>query len=42
MRTKATSLRVTVGEVALMVSEAHEAMERLGMSSSAKTPARKP
>lgn len=31
MRAKATSLRVTVGEVATLVTEAHEAMERLGI-----------
>ena len=31
MRTKATSLRITVAEVAVMVCEAHEAMERLGI-----------
>lgn len=32
MRARATSLRITVGEVATMVTEAHEAMERLGIS----------
>lgn len=32
MRSRATSLRVTVGEVALMVTEAHEAMDRLGIA----------
>jgi AmiR/NasT family two-component response regulator len=31
MRAKATSLRITVGEVAVMVADAHEAMERLGI-----------
>lgn len=32
MRARATSLRITVSEVATMVTEAHEAMERLGIS----------
>lgn len=31
MRSRATSLRITVGEVAIMVIEAHEAMEKLGL-----------
>lgn len=31
MRSRATSLRVTVGEVATMVIDAHEAMEKLGL-----------
>ena len=31
MRTRATSLRVTVAEVASMLIEAHEAMEKLGL-----------
>ncbi|MET3496566.1 ANTAR domain-containing response regulator [Variovorax boronicumulans] len=31
MRTRATTLRVTVAEVASMVVEAHEAMEKLGL-----------
>jgi AmiR/NasT family two-component response regulator len=31
MRSRATSLRVTVAEVALMLIEAHEAMEKLGL-----------
>jgi hypothetical protein len=31
MRARATSLRVSVAEVALMVVEAHEAMEKLGL-----------
>ena len=32
MRTKATSLRVTVAEVASMLIEAQEAMEKLGLA----------
>jgi two-component system, response regulator PdtaR len=31
MRSRATSLRVTVGEIAAMVIDAHEAMEKLGL-----------
>lgn len=32
MRARATELRVTVGEIATMVIDAHEAMDRLGLS----------
>ncbi|ROZ79803.1 ANTAR domain-containing response regulator [Ramlibacter sp. WS9] len=44
MRSKATNLRITVGEVATMVTEAHETMERLGIGSpaGAKGASRKP
>jgi AmiR/NasT family two-component response regulator len=38
MRARATSLRITVGEVATMVTEAHEAMERLGISQKRQRP----
>jgi two-component system, response regulator PdtaR len=31
MRSRATSLRVTVGEIATMVIDAHEAMEKMGL-----------
>ncbi len=34
MRSRATSLRITVGEVASMIIEAHEAMEKLGIGAS--------
>jgi two-component system, response regulator PdtaR len=37
MRSRATSLRVTVGEIATMVIDAHEAMEKLGFGK-ASTP----
>jgi AmiR/NasT family two-component response regulator len=36
MRSRATSLRVTVGEIASMVIDAHEAMEKLGLGKTAK------
>ncbi|WP_020070442.1 ANTAR domain-containing response regulator [Paraburkholderia caledonica] len=36
MRSRATSLRVTVGEVATMVIDAHEAMEKLGLGKVSK------
>ncbi|WP_457282531.1 ANTAR domain-containing response regulator [Polaromonas sp. P5_D5] len=35
MRSRATSLRITVGEVASMIIEAHDAMEKLGIGASA-------
>jgi AmiR/NasT family two-component response regulator len=38
MRSKATSLRITVSEVATMVTEAHETMERLGIGGAAASP----
>jgi AmiR/NasT family two-component response regulator len=38
MRARATSLRVTVGEVATMVTEAHETMERLGIPQKRQRP----
>jgi hypothetical protein len=31
LRSRTTSLRVTVGEIATMVIDAHEAMEKLGL-----------
>ncbi|ERJ37730.1 Response regulator receiver (CheY) and ANTAR domain protein [Burkholderia sp. AU4i] len=31
LRSRATSLRITVGEIATMVIDAHEAMEKLGL-----------
>lgn len=34
MRTRATKLRVTVAEIALMILEAHETMAKLGLNSS--------
>jgi len=40
MRTRATSLRITVSEVAVMVSDAHEAMERLGIAQKGQRPTR--
>jgi AmiR/NasT family two-component response regulator len=36
MRTRATELRATVGEIASMVIDAHEAMEKLGLGRSPK------
>lgn len=36
MRSRATSLRVTVGEIATMVIDAHEAMEKLGLGKASK------
>ena len=36
MRSRATSLRVTVGEIATMVIDAYEAMEKLGLAKSPK------
>jgi AmiR/NasT family two-component response regulator len=36
MRSRATSLRVTVGEIATMVIDAHEAMEKLGLAKGPK------
>lgn len=36
MRSRATSLRVTVGEIATMVIDAYEAMEKLGLGKSSK------
>lgn len=35
MRSRATSLRITVGEVACMIIDAHEAMEKLGIGAAA-------
>jgi AmiR/NasT family two-component response regulator len=40
MRTRATSLRVTVAEVALMVIGAHEAMDKLGLGGHEPTASR--
>lgn len=37
MRARATSLRVTVGEIATMVIDAHEAMEKLGLGKAPKS-----
>lgn len=37
MRSRATSLRVTVGEIASMVIDAHEAMEKLGFGKPSKS-----
>lgn len=37
MRSRATSLRVTVGEIATMVIDAHEAMDKLGLGKAAKS-----
>jgi len=37
MRSRATSLRVTVGEIATMVIDAHEAMEKLGLGQASKS-----
>lgn len=36
MRARATGLRATVGEIATMVIDAHEAMEKLGLGKTAK------
>lgn len=36
MRSRATALRVTVGEIAAMVIDAHEALEKLGLAKPAK------
>jgi AmiR/NasT family two-component response regulator len=36
IRSRATELRVTVGEVATMVIDAHEAMEKLGLGKPGK------
>lgn len=36
MRSRATSLRVTVGEIATMVIDAHEAMDKLGLGKGTK------
>lgn len=36
IRTRATELRATVGEISAMVIDAHEAMEKLGLSKPAK------
>lgn len=36
MRSRATELRATVGEIATMVIEAHEAMEKLGLGKGSK------
>ncbi|WP_042302378.1 ANTAR domain-containing response regulator [Paraburkholderia kururiensis] len=37
MRARATSLRITVGEIATMVIDAHEAMEKLGLAKPANS-----
>ncbi|AYQ91571.1 response regulator receiver protein [Burkholderia gladioli] len=37
MRSKATSLRVTVGDIATMVIDAHEAMDKLGLGKPTKS-----
>lgn len=37
MRSRATSLRVTVGAIATMVIDAHEAMEKLGFGKAPKS-----
>lgn len=37
MRSRATSLRVTVGEIATMVIDAHEAMDKLGLGKAPKS-----
>ncbi|MES2946130.1 MAG: ANTAR domain-containing protein [Pseudomonadota bacterium] len=42
MRSRATSLRITVGEVATLVTEAHEAMERLGIGGMTPSKGKKP